>query len=186
MQKPIKVILLGDKECGKTKLREKFLGRGFSPNYLLTIGADFALKQVHITSGETVKTVNVQLWDIASGPAYKRTRNLYFKETKGIIAVIDLTRQESYANLLTLLRELKQVIVDTEKIPVLLIGNKSDERNGQPDHITKALGLQMALEISNLINNGKIKTNYIETSMITGESVIKGFNDLVEKIVIHA
>lgn len=183
MNKPIKTILLGDKECGKTKLREKFLGRGFSANYLLTIGADFALKQVNISCGDFIKTFNVQIWDIASGPAYRRARNLYYRETKGIFAVIDITRQESYSNLMVLLHELKYVLEDTEKIPVVLIGNKADQRKDQPSHITHALGLQMASEISKFINNGKIKTNYIETSTMTGESVLNGFNDLVKTII---
>ena len=82
-----------------------------------------------------------------------------------------------------MLKELKHAIVGLENIPVVLIGNKAEQRKDQPNHISQDLGLQMALEISKFVNNGKIKTNYIETSTLTGENVIKALSDLVEKIV---
>ena len=57
MNEIIKTVLLGDEESGKTKLRRKFLRRGFSANYMMTIGAAFSLKQIKISSGGKIKQI---------------------------------------------------------------------------------------------------------------------------------
>ena len=41
-----KVCLLGDGGVGKTALRDRYMGKNFSSNYIMTIGADFSVKKV--------------------------------------------------------------------------------------------------------------------------------------------
>jgi hypothetical protein len=41
----MKIVLAGDGGVGKTAIRERYLGRGFQSKYMMTIGADFALKK---------------------------------------------------------------------------------------------------------------------------------------------
>lgn len=45
-----KIILLGELGTGKTSLKEAFVGKGFTTNYLPTIGLDFGTKSVILTS----------------------------------------------------------------------------------------------------------------------------------------
>ena len=40
---------------GKTALRERFMGGNFNPVYLMTIGADFAVKRVELDGKDTAK-----------------------------------------------------------------------------------------------------------------------------------
>ena len=41
-----KIVLAGDGAVGKTALRNSFMGKGFgNGQYLMTIGADFSLKE---------------------------------------------------------------------------------------------------------------------------------------------
>lgn len=180
----IKAVLIGDGAVGKTSLRERYLGRGFSANYMMTIGADFALKQVKIAQGDKVQTINVQIWDLAGQVHFSKVRTLYYKGLKGLLAVFDVTRDTSYSNLLNWLKEIKQVIDDTSRIPVVLIGNKIDLRiEGEPSHISPELGEKMAQQFSEVLSDGKLKVHYIETSAKTGENVENAFNDLVGTIV---
>ena len=44
--KIFKIVLIGDGAVGKTSLRRNYLGKSFRENYLMTIGADFSVKQV--------------------------------------------------------------------------------------------------------------------------------------------
>lgn len=179
-----KIVLIGDKETEKTALREKFIGKGFSKNYMMTIGADYVLRQVRVLVGGKDHIINVQVWDLASQDQYKKTRIYYYKNLKGIIAVIDVTRYESYTTVLNLLNEIKTVIPDTSKIPVLLIGNKIDERSiDDPNHISRELGEQFVEKISESFNEGKRKVTYLETSVKSVKSLQKEFIDLVSTIV---
>jgi len=54
----MKIVLAGDGAVGKTALRERYLGKGFSSNYMMTIGADFALKEATIRE----KSIKFQIW----------------------------------------------------------------------------------------------------------------------------
>ena len=180
----IKAVLIGDGGVGKTSLRERYLGRGFSANYMMTIGADFALKQVKIKNDDKIQTINVQIWDLAGQVHFSKVRTLYYKGLKGLLAVFDVTRDNSYTNLLNWVNEIKTVIEDTSKIPVILIGNKIDLRiEGEPSHIPPELGVKMADQFSELLSDGKLEVNYIETSAKTGENVENAFNKLVQTIV---
>ncbi len=180
----IKAVLIGDGGVGKTSLRERYLGRGFSAQYMMTIGADFALKQVHIQNADRVQTINVQIWDLAGQVHFSKVRTLYYKGLKGLLAVFDVTRDTSYTNLLNWVNEIRSVIDDTSRIPVVLIGNKIDLRiEGEPSHISTELGLKMADQFSELLSDGNLKVNYIETSAKTGENVEAAFSKLVETIV---
>lgn len=182
----IKAVLIGDGAVGKTSLRERYLGRGFSANYMMTIGADFALKQVKVRNNQTdsIQTINVQIWDLAGQVHFSKVRTLYYKGLKGLLAVFDVTRDTSYTNLLNWVNEIKTVVPDTTKIPVILIGNKIDLRiEGEPSHISPELGEKMADQFSELLSDGKLKVNYVETSAKTGENVEAAFSKLVETIV---
>lgn len=177
----IKCVLIGDGAVGKTSLRERYLGRGFSASYMMTIGADFALKKVRV-DGETI---NVQLWDLAGQQHFTRVRTLYYRGIRGLLAVFDVTRDATYKNLEYWINEIKQVITEQEleKIPTVLIGNKVDLRDdGEPSHISSELGEELAIRLAKQMNKGTLPITYIETSAKTGENVPQAFQSLVERI----
>ncbi|MHA1288342.1 MAG: hypothetical protein ACTSPB_13135 [Candidatus Thorarchaeota archaeon] len=49
-----KVVLMGDGSVGKTSLRRTYMGEGFRANYMITIGADFAVKKMQLAGGHDV------------------------------------------------------------------------------------------------------------------------------------
>ena len=46
-----KVILAGDGGVGKTSLRKRFMESVFDGQYLMTIGADFSVKELEVKMG---------------------------------------------------------------------------------------------------------------------------------------
>ena len=50
----LKIVLIGDGGVGKTAIRERYLGKGFKAQYLLTIGADFAMRDDNV-SGKQIR-----------------------------------------------------------------------------------------------------------------------------------
>lgn len=69
----MKIVLAGDGAVGKTAIRERYLGKGFSSNYMMTIGADFALKEAHVRE----KSIKFQIWDLAGQPRFGTVRSVY-------------------------------------------------------------------------------------------------------------
>ena len=56
-----KLLIIGDKQTGKSCLIRRFVQDGFSEDYVATIGIDFMVKVVTL-AGNTVK---LQIWDTA-------------------------------------------------------------------------------------------------------------------------
>ncbi|MHA1451066.1 MAG: GTP-binding protein, partial [Candidatus Hodarchaeales archaeon] len=90
----IKIALIGDGAVGKTALRERFIGREFKANYLMTIGADFATYKTTVDG----KEIKFQIWDLAGQQRFESVRTLYYRGTMGALMVYDVTRAETFQN----------------------------------------------------------------------------------------
>lgn len=178
----IKVCLVGDGAVGKTSLRENYLGRGFTTNYLMTMGADFAIKKMKIQNYE----IKFQIWDLAGQAHFSRVRSLYYKGSRGFLMIYDLTRLSSYENVLNWIDEIKRNVT-RESIPFVLIGNKSDSRDeADPLHLSYEQGKNLADKLSHLLYNNMMPVPYFETSAKNGINVLQAFNELGRLIITYA
>ncbi|MEE9506324.1 MAG: Rab family GTPase [Thermoplasmata archaeon] len=121
----LKVGLVGDPAVGKTSLIRKFVLDQFDDAYVKTIGAKVSKKEVFIPLPHNRRMrVDMVIWDILGE---RNIADLYmeshFKGMQGILAVCDLTRNET-------LRSIdgwkSSVFHVTGKVPVCIIANKSD------------------------------------------------------------
>ena len=80
-----KVILMGDGSVGKTSLRRQYMGEGFRANYMITIGADFAVKKMSLEGGHDV---SIQIWDLAGQEHFKNVRSTFYKGAQGALAAL--------------------------------------------------------------------------------------------------
>lgn len=176
----MKICLLGDGAVGKTALRERYLGKQFSSGYVMTIGADFAVKKATIDTEEGAKEVKFQIWDLAGQPRFNSVRELYYKGSHGGLLVFDITRRDSFTNLKAWINELFSNS-GRGKMPVVILGNKVDLRN-------KSESCVEVEEVYEFIFDLKIEKDlpfeipYLETSAKTGENVDESFSKLAKTI----
>ncbi|MFW9993043.1 MAG: Rab family GTPase [Candidatus Odinarchaeota archaeon] len=127
----MKVVLAGDGSVGKTALRERYLGRGFKSSYVLTVGADFAVKNAKIGN----KNFQYQIWDLAGQPRFDSVRGVYYRGCAGALLVFDITRPDSFENLQKWVDEVWRNN-GRGMVPIIILGNKSDLQEQFPEHIT--------------------------------------------------
>ncbi|MCG3224967.1 MAG: GTP-binding protein [Candidatus Heimdallarchaeota archaeon] len=175
IDKTYKITLIGDGAVGKTSIRRSYLGETFKGNYSLTLGSDFATKILQVGDLST----NMIIWDLAGQPRFKAVREGFYRGTKGALLVFDVTRKDTYENIPRWIMELLNNN-QKRKVPMILIGNKSDLRGSLYKTIPSEHGENYAKELS--IWSG-YDVPYIETSAKFGDNVDQPFETLVKQII---
>jgi small GTP-binding protein len=164
-----KVIAVGDGSVGKTSITIRFCEGKFSQEYLMTIGANFGVKQNTVSFGEENKDIKLQIWDTGGQERFSPIRELYYKGALGAIVVFDVTNRESFEHVPTWFTEIRK---NVSNIPITLIGNKID----LPGRIISSNeGVQMGK---------KCAAPYRETSAKTGDCVDEVFLELSYRILL--
>jgi len=172
--KIFKVVLLGDGAVGKTSLRHRFLGQGFTKSYSMTIGADFGVKRIFVKR----KAYVVQIWDIAGQDRFSSIRDMYLKSSDGAMVVFDISRPLSFKNVPKWIEDLAECN-NNQPLPLVLIGNKSDLRKDKGIFIEED---QIQTYIKQLEEWTGFDIDYVETSAMTGDNVEDAFKSLITKI----
>lgn len=168
-QLKFKIVLGGDGAVGKTSLRKKYMGEGFSTTYMQTMGSDFALFETKVDKTE----FKFQIWDLAGQPLFSKVVKAYYEGCAGAIMVYDVTRPDSLDNLKNWIRDL---FSHGGKMPVIIIGNKIDIDRVVDKNAGKKFAQQIATEHG-------VKAPYFETSAKTGENVRTAFETLGREIL---
>ena len=176
-----KVVLMGDGSVGKTSLRRVYMGEGFKANYMITIGADFAVKKMSLAGGHDV---SIQIWDLAGQEHFKSVRSTFYRGAQGALAVYSTVERTSFDNLLSWVDECWKNA--GKKIPIVLIANKIDLREQFKDNpvmqqtiVTTEEGKDLADKIA----SQGVHTSFLETSAKTGHNVEASFLELAIKIL---
>ena len=173
-----KIALLGDGAVGKTALRRAYLGEGFKSEYLMTIGADFALKEVTIDNNK----IKFQIWDLAGQPRFSNVRESYYNGCFGALIVFDRTRPDTFTSILQWLNELWKGS-NVGPIPFVLLGNKSDLLDNESLKMDiQADKLMQTFNSETVVRKG-FETRYFCTSAKTGLNISTTFEYLAQQVL---
>jgi small GTP-binding protein len=165
----MKIIVCGAGAVGKTSIVRRFVENKFEFNYLLTIGMEPSNRKIEVQG----KLVNLILFDVAGQKRFQTLRDVFFRKANGALLVFDLTRPET----LDELNEWKEQIderLGKDKIPIVLIGNKSD------------LNEMITIDYENLEDQiiPEFKSiKYLETSAYLNKNVHEAFYTISEEIL---
>ncbi len=117
----IKAILVGETGVGKTNLINAIKGVNFNKLSQSTITMQCLKKTMTIFE----QKYQIKIWDTAGQEKFRSLNKLYYKDSKVVLLVYDITNKNSFDALGTYwLNEIKNSLGDE---PILaLIGNKSD------------------------------------------------------------
>ncbi len=167
-----KAVLVGDKAVGKTSLIRRYVLDQFDDRYLLTLGAKVTKKvqEVRLADGKERALLELNVWDIMGQAGFRElAKEAYFHGSRGILAVIDLTRKPTLDGIDEWVQSVRDV---AGPVPLVLLANKRDlvaQAAITPEQVAKkaaALGCASYL-----------------TSAKSGENVEAAFRQLGTQIV---
>ncbi|XP_066489053.1 EF-hand calcium-binding domain-containing protein 4B [Tiliqua scincoides] len=135
-----KIVLVGNSSVGKTSFLRQFCENRFSPSTAATVGVDYSVKTVPVENSQ----VALQLWDTAGQERYHSITKQFFRKADGIIVMYDITARDTFTAVKHWLVSIEEAT--GENIPVLLLGNKTD--NEHEREVPKGLGEHLAKDYS--------------------------------------
>ena len=165
--KKCSLLIIGDAVVGKTSILRRFAQDKFSSDYIATIGIDFFIKDVIINE----RKIHVKIWDTAGQERYKSLTQGFFKNAQGLIIVYDVSSQDSFENLKFWIKSIHTNVIDSENIPVIILGNKIDI-------IERVVDKEKAEEYAKSSNY-----KYFEVSAKTGEGIDNSMKYLIQKVI---
>jgi len=162
-----KIIVVGDPMVGKTSLILRFTENAFKRTYISTLGVHVSDRVIRL------KDSNIQLviWDLAGQAKFEVMRTAFYKGVKGILLVFDLTNADSFNNIKSWYNDIMKYANSREKPIGFILGNKSDLHN------EKVVSAEQAFKLADELN-----LIYFETSALTGDNVVKSFEELAEAL----
>ena len=90
-----KVLIVGESNVGKTSLVKQYVENIFSEEKTSTIGYDTVQKLIEINN----KIIKLLIWDICGQEHYRTINKIFFKNSKIVILVYDITNKKSFNEL---------------------------------------------------------------------------------------
>ncbi|XP_022133444.1 ras-related protein RABC2a-like [Momordica charantia] len=162
-----KILLIGDSGVGKSSILLSYISN-FVHDLSPTIGVDFKIKTVTVGG----KRLKLTIWDTAGQERFGMLTSSYYRGAHGIILVYDVTRRETFTNLLNIWAKEVELYLTNHECIKILVGNKVDR--GSERVVSTEEGMAVAAEH---------KSMFLECSAKTRENVDRCFRDLCLKIL---
>jgi GTP-binding nuclear protein Ran len=119
----LKLILVGDGGVGKTTFVKRHLTGEFEKKYMATQGVEVHPMEFFTTKGK----VKFNVWDTAGQEKLSGLRDGYYIDAHCAIIMFDVCSRITYKNVAKWYKDIVRIC--GESIPIVLVGNKVDEKN---------------------------------------------------------
>ena len=125
----VKVCLVGADTGCKTRLVRKHVLENFGDRYIVTLGTKVSKREIRLRTAPVGAPIRVDLliWDVMSKKGFRELlKEAYFRGARGVLAVSDMTRRDTLADLDDWIRSVETV---TGPIPAAIIGANHDRKD---------------------------------------------------------
>lgn len=130
-----KLVIVGDPWVGKSALTQVFSSGGstYPKNYLMTVGAEFCVKQVRIPDTNVV--VELYIFDCAGQSIFNHVEmnSKYYENASAVMVVYDVTSNESLQSCNRWITNARSMRPVGPPLPGVMVGNKCEYRDGAVD-----------------------------------------------------
>lgn len=146
----LKLVLVGDGGVGKTTFVKRHKTGEFEKKYIATIGVEVHTMEFHTTKGK----IKFNIWDTAGQEKLGGLRDGYYIEADCAIIMFDVCSRVTYTHVAKWYKDLVRIC--GENIPIVLVGNKVDEKNRK----VKAKQILFARKVGIQYFDVSAKSNY--------------------------
>jgi len=150
---PVKLVLLGESNVGKSSLVLRFVQNKFLERTEGTIGAAFLTKSLSLDENTTIR---FEIWDTAGQERYHSLAPMYYRGAPAAIVVYDIGSLSSFEKGKSWVSELRTA--GDSKITIAFVGNKSD-LSDKDRQVPTATGQEYAKENDLLFLESSAKDN---------------------------
>ena len=118
----LKLILVGDGGVGKTTFVKRHLTGEFEKKYIATQGVEVHPMEFFTSKGK----IKFNVWDTAGQEKLSGLRDGYYIDAHCAIIMFDVCSRITYKNVPKWYKDITRIC---ETIPIVLVGNKVDEKN---------------------------------------------------------
>ena len=152
-----KVVVLGDKNVGKTSLVCRYIEDTFRENNTATIGAFYLQKKELLPDKKKAIYAKMQVWDTAGQERYRAIASLYYRNADAAIVCYDFSDEQSFIQMKDWINELKQNLEDDTY--VLIIASTKIDKGEQHRGITLSRCQQYASSVGAFFFETSAKTS---------------------------
>ncbi|KAF0717324.1 Aste57867_2355 [Aphanomyces stellatus] len=133
-----KVMVVGDGAVGKTALLQSFKSNGhdYPKNYIMTSNAELYVKPIPIA--ETNAIVELYMFDCPGQSIFNQREfgSVHFDGASMVMVVFDVNSKESFKSCTKWYQDVANP-APNHQLPGVLVGNKSDNKEGNRDAISQ-------------------------------------------------
>ena len=118
----LKIVVVGESGVGKTSIVSRFVFNTFDEEVHTSLASYYSSKILKFSDGNILK---FNLWDTAGQEKFRSITQLFYKDAKVAILVYDITRQNSYDELIDYWFNKVKENTSPDAI-IVLAANKSD------------------------------------------------------------
>ncbi|XP_063004674.1 EF-hand calcium-binding domain-containing protein 4B isoform X1 [Melospiza melodia melodia] len=173
-----KIVFVGNSSVGKTSFLRRFCEDRFFPGTAATVGVDYNVRTVTVDHSQ----VALQLWDTAGQERYRSITKQFFRKADGVIVMYDITAKDTFTAVKQWLLSIEEAT--GENVPVLLLGNKTD--NEKEREVPMAMGDHLAKDYNLIFYECSAYSGYnVEKSVLHLARILKEHEDKVKEKTIE-
>ncbi|MFW9856300.1 MAG: hypothetical protein ACFFFG_14705 [Candidatus Thorarchaeota archaeon] len=156
------LVTVGLAGAGSSEVRKRYLPKGFSSNYMMTIGAEIVDRKMNVRD----RSILFQIWDLAGSP--RTVRTVYFYGRVGFLVFYKKNDRDSFRDVPRWFERFKK----HNGKPIRLFSKDNFALiaiNEEPEVVTKEEGVNLA---------ERLGMNYYEFDLINVEQM----NEILYKI----
>jgi Ras-related protein Rab-1A len=164
----IKIVVLGDKNVGKSTFSYKYMSGDYIDNLKSSIGTTVFTKPVKSSRHYYLK---LELWDFAGEERFNFLIAMHAEGVNGVILMYDITNNNSFSNLGEWVSLIRGYLGDA---PIMLIGTKLDLEDKRA--VSKIMGLDVVKKLGLF--------PFFEVSAKSGENVERSLHNFLKLLPI--
>lgn len=155
--KLVKVLVIGEAQVGKTKLIQRFSNDTFTDPSICPINSDIVLStQSIVRLWAADQSLKLLIWDTAGVERYRGLTYPFYRGSKGVLLVYDITNRISFEKATIWADSLRWWVTDAAAV---LVRTKVDLATSREVSYSEGVQLAERLRVPFLETSAKIATN---------------------------